>query len=462
MKSTPFAIIGAGPAGLAAAYELSRAGASAVVFEKDDQVGGLSRTVKYEGYRFDIGGHRFFTKNKEVNNLWHEILEKDFIRKPRLSRILYEGKFYDYPLKPIDAFKGLGYQKSFHILMSYWQRKIIPRMPEINFEDWASNRFGDALYRLFFKTYTEKVLGISCHSLSPDWSEQRIPGLNLGRATFNGLNIWEKGVIASLIDEFDYPLLGSGQMYEVMSAKVEAAGVKILLDSEIVLVCHNENRILSLIIKGKDGITEVPVEKVISTMPITDLASKMKPLSPAYVMDAAQKLLYRSIITVNMVLDGPSFFPDNWIYLHDPQIKAARLQLFKNWSRLMVPDEESNSVSLEYFAFEGDALWTATEAELLKIAEADLACLKPSGSFKVKCGFAVRYPKAYPLYTVGYKKHLETIRQYLGRFSNLECAGRYGQFRYNNMAHSVVTGRLAARKIMGEDTDPWVPEEDTD
>jgi protoporphyrinogen oxidase len=455
MKLASFAIIGAGPSGLAAAYELSREGVPAVVFEKDNYVGGLSRTVQHEGYSFDIGGHRFFTKNEKVKNLWHEMLEDDLIRRPRLSRIHHKGKFFHYPLRPINALKGLGYHKSFHVLMSYLYRKMMPHVPEINFEDWASNRFGDALYRLFFKTYTEKVLGIPCNNLSAEWSEQRIPGLNLGHALVDSFNFGKKRIIASLIDEFNYPRLGSGQMYEAMSAKVAAAGIKIILNGEIVSVCHDRDRLSSLIIKGRDGEVKIPVEKVISTMPITDLVLKMQPVSPGPVIAAAKELRYRSIITVNVILDGPAFFPDNWIYLHDPQIKAARMQLYKNWSPCMVPGNESDSISLEYFSFEEDPLWAASDKELLEIAKADLRFLKPSGAHRVKSGFAVRYAKAYPLYTLGYKKHLDTIRQYLDGFCNLACAGRYGQFRYNNMAHSIVTGRMAARRLMGDNVDQW-------
>ena len=338
MGTNSFTIIGAGPAGLAAAYALAKSGRRATVLEQDAQVGGLSKTVQYKGFRFDIGGHRFFTKNQEVDSLWREILGDEFLRRPRQSRIFYRGKLFNYPLKPLNALMGLGPWTSAVAIGSFLKRKLFPRKPETNFEDWVSNRFGDSLYGIFFKTYTEKVWGIPCRTISADWAAQRIRNLDLGRAVFSALGIGRDRKIASLIDEFDYPRHGPGQMYEQMAAKAVGLGAELRLQSRVVALGHRGGRIESATVAEPSGTSTLPVENLISSMPLSELVLALDPPPAAEVVAAARALRYRSILTVNLLVRQAEIVPDTWIYIHSPEIRAGRLQLYKNWSPDMVPD----------------------------------------------------------------------------------------------------------------------------
>lgn len=450
-----FTIIGAGPAGLAAAYQLAKTGHSAAVLEQDRQVGGLSKTLEYRGFRFDIGGHRFFTKSPEVNGLWREILGDEFLIRPRLSRIYYRGKFYHYPLKPFNALRNLGLLTSLGAVASYGRAKLCPRKPETSFEDWVTNRFGEKLYRIFFKTYSEKVWGIPCTELSADWAAQRIRNLNLSKAVFNALGIHRGKQVASLIDEFQYPRHGPGQMYDSMCRQAAARGAEVHLGHRVVAVQHRNGRIETVATASAGGTTEHRVDRLISSMPLSELPLMMNPQPPRDVVDAANGLGYRSILTVNLLVQQPAIVPDTWIYIHDPDIRAGRLQLYKNWSPEMVADPSWSSVGLEYFAFENDAFWSMDDARLIEIAKDDLQKLRLVEPQNVRDGFVARYAKAYPVYDDGYRDRVELIRRYLDGFGNLVCVGRYGQFRYNNMDHSIMTALLGCRKLLGEPVDPW-------
>jgi len=454
--SVEFAIIGGGPAGVAAAYDLVRRGRRPVLFEQDDQVGGLSRTVNHHGYRFDIGGHRFFTKSREVESLWHEVLGEDFLRRPRLSRIFYRGRLFHYPLKPMNALLGLGPLKSLRVLLSFLRRRVFPTKPETSFEDWVANRFGYVLYSIFFKTYTEKVWGISCRELSADWAAQRIRNLDLGQALLKALGIGRaRRDVASLIEEFDYPKFGPGQMYETMAEKAASRGADVRLNHRVTKVGHDRGRITSVETATPRGSSKVSVERLISTMPLSELVLALAPPVPDEVLDAAKGLRYRSILTVNFVVDLPELLPDTWVYLHAPEVRAGRLQLYKNWSPFMVEDPSKSTLGLEYFCFEGDEFWTAGEPALVEIGKVDLRTLRLVDLSLVRNAFVVRYPKAYPMYDTGYSQRLHTIRTYLEGFPNLVCAGRYGQFRYNNMDHSIMSSLLGVRRLLGEGVDPW-------
>lgn len=456
MNGGVFAIIGAGPAGLAAAHTLVDAGwGSPVILEQDSQVGGLSKTVEHKGFRCDIGGHRFFTKSNEVASLWREVLPRDFLRRPRLSRIYYRGKFFHYPLRLANAMVGLGPWEGARVIASFAKARVRPRSPEASFEDWVANRFGYRLFSIFFRTYTEKVWGISCQELSADWAAQRIRNLDLTKAVLNSLGIGKGRQVASLIDQFDYPRLGPGQMYEAMAAQSVARGARVLLRHRVVGLRHEMGRIAALEVETPDGKQALDVDRVISTMPLTELVLRMRPEPPQEVSAAAHALNYRSIITANLIVDRAQTVPDTWVYLHAPEVVAGRLQLYKNWSPDMVPDPSYSSLGLEYFATEGDALWSNSDRSLLEIAKKDLSLLGLARGSEVFDGFVVRYPKAYPVYDDGYRERLGILRDYLSRFGNLECAGRYGQFRYNNMDHSIMTGMLAVRKLCGEECDPW-------
>jgi protoporphyrinogen oxidase len=456
MSRGVFAIVGAGPAGLAAAHALAKQGSDQpVVLEQESQVGGLSKTVEYKGFRCDIGGHRFFTKSPEVEALWREVLPQDLLRRPRLSRIYYRGKFFYYPLRALNAVTGLGPVEGLKVLASFARAKVSPRSPEVSFEDWVSNRFGYRLYSIFFRTYTQKVWGIPCTELSADWAAQRIRNLDLIKAALSALGLGREGSVASLIDEFEYPRLGPGQMYEAMATQAEAMGSRTLLRHRVEGVRHDGRRVTGLELSTPDGELDMDVDRVISTMPLTELVQRMKPAPPPEVLAAARSLRYRSIFTVNLMLSRRETVPDTWVYIHAPDVVAGRLQVYKNWSPAMVPDPELSTVGLEYFANEGDSLWTQPDDLLLKVAKKDLARVGLAQEREVFDGFVVRYPKAYPVYSDGYADRIAVIRSYLSQFDNLECAGRYGQFRYNNMDHSILTGMLAARKLCGEQCDPW-------
>lgn len=457
-----FAIVGGGPAGLAAAYTLAKSGHRVTVLEQDRQVGGLSKTLDYHGFKFDIGGHRFFTKSEEVNQLWKEILGDEFLVRPRLSRIYYGGKLYYYPLKPTNALMNLGVWASASAMLSYLYARICPKRPETSFEDWVSNRFGRRLYSIFFKTYSEKVWGIPCTELSADWAAQRIRNLDLGKAVLNALGIGRGKDVASLIDEFQYPRFGPGQMYEQMSKKAQALGANVRLNSRVKAIHHTNGRVDQMTISSGDDVIQLPIEQLISSMPLSELPLMLDPLPPPAVVEAARALKYRSILTVNLLIQQPEIVPDTWIYIHDPDIQAGRLQLYKNWSPEMVPDSSWSSVGLEYFAFEGDEFWSTDESRLIEIGKQDLRKLGLVDSENIHDGFVARYAKAYPVYDDGYRQRVETIRAYLAGIGNLVCVGRYGQFRYNNMDHSIMTALLGARKLLGDDVDPWSVNEEAE
>jgi protoporphyrinogen oxidase len=448
-------IVGGGPAGLAAAQTLADRNLPSLIFEKDSQVGGLCKTVKHRGFRCDIGGHRFFTKNKEIQETWEKTLGSEFLSRARLSRIYYRGKFFYYPLRIGNALLGLGVTASTRILSSYLRSHLFRVKPELTFEDWVSNRFGKVLYNIFFKTYTEKVWGIPCTILSADWAAQRIRNLSLGRALLNALGVKNDRRVASLIDNFQYPRLGPGQMYEAMARQITAGGGEFRLGHRAAAIHHEHDRVTAIASRAGDNVQSVPCSHCFSSMPITELIQKMRPRAPDIVINAALSLKYRSFITVNLLFQKATVLPDNWIYLHSPDIKAGRLQFYRNWSPAMVPSENTSSIGFEYFCFEGDGLWKAADAALIRQAMDDLSHLAFYSKDEVQDAFVVRYAKAYPIYEDGYQEHLTTIKGWLSKFANLYCIGRYGQFRYNNMDHSMMTGILAVRRMLGLPVDPW-------
>ena len=445
-------IIGAGPAGLSAGLELCRKGAHPLVFETESQVGGLSKTYRYKDYYFDIGGHRFFTKIKEVDRLWHELLAEEFRTRPRLSRIYYHNRYFHYPLQLRDAMFGLGAMQSVRVFGSFLWARILPRWPEISFEDWVSNRFGRSLYDIFFRSYTEKVWGIPSNELSADWASQRIKDLDFVKAALNALGIIGGKGSHTLADQFTYPRLGPGQMYETMARQIGDGGGTVLLSRPVCDVVHEGGRIVAV----HAGNESFEGGHLISSMPIDQLVRCMKPEPPPEVLAAAAGLRYRSIITAGVIAEQREICPDNWIYLPSPDVKAGRLQVYRNWSPDMVPVESMSTVGLEYFTSVREKLWTADDDEILAIARADLDRLGLIPEKNIVDGCVKRYEQAYPIYDIGYRKKLRTLREYLGSFANLQCIGRAGQFRYNNMDHSVMTGLFAARRIFGENLDPWM------
>ena len=453
-------IIGAGPAGLTAAYQLCKEGVRSVVLEKDAVVGGISRTVNYKGYLFDIGGHRFFTKVKAVDEMWREVMgAKKFLRRSRLSRIYYNKKFFYYPLKATNALLGLGIWNSVMMLASYVKAQMFPIKDEISFQDWITNRFGKRLYNTFFKTYTEKVWGIPCHEISADWAAQRIKGLSLIATIKNALlatRVKSKSeVIKTLIDAFDYPEKGPGQMWEMVAQSIQTSGSDLKMKSSVDKILWQPGRVTSLQI-NVDGRTEnVSGTDFISSMPIQELVGKMEPTPPPEVGRAADRLSYRDFLTVSLIINKADLFQDNWIYIHDSSVKVGRIQNFKNWSPEMVPDPNKTCLGLEYFCFEGDGLWTMSDEALVALATREIGMLGLLDPKDVEDGAVVRMPKAYPVYDAVYIDAVNTIREFLTGLGNLYLVGRNGMHKYNNQDHSMLTAMLSVKNILGAKYDVW-------
>lgn len=456
MEHYPVVIIGAGPAGLTAAYELVKEGVRPIVLEADNKVGGIARTEVYKGYRFDIGGHRFFTKVGEVDRLWQEILGDEFIKVPRLSRIFYQDKFFDYPLTFKTTLLNLGPIGSALILWSYIKAKIqalFDRPDPKTFEEWVTHCFGERLYKTFFKTYTEKVWGIPCSKIQAEWAKQRIKGMSLKAAVINLL--FGKSNAKSLIKEFDYPILGPGMMWERCQELVEDKGGKVCLNNRVTRIERDGDRIKKIFVQRDGETVEIAGNNFVSTMPITALLQRLDPAPPEEVLHAARSLSYRDFLIVALIVDAEDLFPDNWIYIHSPDVKVGRIQNFKNWSPAMVPDQTKTALGMEYFCNEGDDIWEMSDTELLDLATRELDSLGLVDGGKVEDGTIVRQRKAYPVYDRDYYGHLQVIRQYVERFENLQTVGRNGMHRYNNQDHSMLTAILAAKNILGEQHDLW-------
>lgn len=460
------AIIGAGPAGLTAAYELVKQGKSPVVLERGEQVGGLARTVWYKGYGFDIGGHRFFTKIDRVERLWHEVLGDDFIHVPRLSRIHYRGRFFHYPLKPWNAFLNLGIRDTLHILGSYFAAKLRPAREEEYFDQYMINRFGRRLYEIFFKTYTEKVWGIPCSEIRSDWAAQRIQGLCLWKAVMTAFIGGADGSVKTLIEQFSYPRLGPGMLWERMADLLAEQGSPVHLGREVCEIFHDDSSITGIRHcesgTGEDSIT-LTADQYFSSMPLRTFIDRMRPAPPDEVLEAAHALRYRDFITVNLILNSDNLFPDNWIYVHSPGVRVGRVQNFGNWSRELVPEAHRTSIGMEYFAFEGDDLWSRSDQELLSLAKNELEQLGLAPASSVLDGFVLRVKKAYPMYDRNFSRNLAIIRRYLEKFTNLQMLGRNGLHKYNNQDHSMLTGFLAADNLVhGDEHDIWQVNSDSE
>src|SRR2546422_9275024 len=363
-------VMGAGPAGLSAAYELTRHGTPVTVIEKDPHtVGGIARTLEFMGCSFDVGPHRFFSKSAEIEALWTEVLGDEIRPVSRLTRILYRGKFFDYPIRASNAFLGLGPVETARCVASYAQARLRPVADPKSFEDWVSNQFGHRLFEIFFKTYTEKVWGIPTSELSADWAGQRIRGLNLVEVIRNAVlpPSWRGGehaIVKTLVDSFRYPRLGAGQMWESVAARLKASGHPVRLGEEVVAVRHAGGRVLSVVVRDAAGGTlDVLGTEFISTMPIRELIAKLQPAAPSIVRAAADALGYWDFITVNVVVDRAGGFPDQWIYVHDPGVKVGRVANFQNFSAATVDDSGMTGLGMEDFCFEEEGVGGWSEAE---------------------------------------------------------------------------------------------------
>jgi protoporphyrinogen oxidase len=448
-------VIGAGPAGLTAARELARQGLAPVVLERDGIVGGLARTERYKGFHFDMGGHRFFTKVDEVQKIWQEVLGSEFLRRARLSRIYYNRRFFNYPLRPLNALAGLGLWRAVLVVISYLRWQLFPYTEEHTFEQWVTNRFGRRLFETFFKTYTEKVWGIPCSELRAEWAAQRIKDLSL-RSAVVSMFVKPQRTIKSLIEEFDYPRLGPGMMWRAVAEEIRQQSGTVRLSSEVVGIRRTGRHVDSVVV-ATDGREEVVAgDHFLSSMPVSQLVLRLSPPAPAPVREAARHLSYRDFLTVCLIVDRPDPFPDNWIYVHSPEVKVGRIQNFRSWSPDMVPDAGKSSLGLEYFCSEGDALWTMPDAELIRLGTEELERIGLTRASEISDGCVFRVPKAYPVYDAGYREHLDTVREFVDGLENLQTIGRNGLHRYNNQDHAMLTGLLAVRNLAGgERHDLW-------
>jgi protoporphyrinogen oxidase len=446
------AIIGAGPAGLTAAYLLAKGNQEVVVFEKDPKyVGGISRTESYNGYHFDIGGHRFFSKSKEVEDFWTEILGDEMLERPRSSRIYYNNHFFSYPLVAFEALRKLGIFESALCVLSYLKAKAFPVKNPTNFEEWVTNQFGKRLFNIFFKTYTEKVWGIPCNEISADWAAQRIKGLSLSSAIFNALFKPNKKatdkdkVIKTLIDSFRYPKQGPGMMWEACAEKSKAMGVTLNMNCGVQKIEYTNN---SWTVQTTSQGNVTGFDYVLSTAPMRELVANVLPAFPATVAANAAALGYRDFLTVVLICKDEDAFSDNWIYIHDPKVKVGRVQNFKSWSPYMVPDPSMACYGLEYFCFEGDGLWTSSNADLIELGKKEIEKIGLTKASAVVDGYVVRQPKAYPVYDQFYKARVDSVRDALANYPGLYLIGRNGMHKYNNQDHSMMTAMLAAKNII--------------
>jgi protoporphyrinogen oxidase len=448
----PVVALGGGPAGLTAGYLLAKRGLPVIVLESTGQVGGIARTEVRDGYRFDLGGHRFFTKAKEVDDLWHEIMKEEFLRRPRQSRIYWDGKFLEYPLQGMDVIRKLGPVDLTKAFMSYVWAAVKPKGREDTFEEWVCNRFGRWLFNQFFKSYTEKVWGVSTSEIRSEWAAQRIKGLSFFAAAKSAFFGNRGNKIKSLISEFNYPRYGPGQMWEQMTEDIRVKGGEVRLNAPVTRLRVSEGRVTE-VVAGGESITP---SYVISSLPLRTTVGISNPEAPVDVRDAARGLRYRDFLTVALVIEGEDLFPDNWIYIHDPNVRVGRIQNFRSWSPWMVPNETDASIGMEYFCFEGDELWNMRDEDLVALATREIQQLGLAKAGKVKMGFAVRVHKAYPMYDAEYAERVATIRSWLDGIANFQQVGRNGLHRYNNSDHSMLTAMRAVDNILlGARHDIW-------
>ncbi len=466
-------VIGAGPAGLTSAYTLAKNGRDVLVLEMDPTyVGGISRTASYKGFLFDIGGHRFFSKSKEIVDLWNEILPDDFLERPRLSRIYYRGKFYAYPLKAFEALRNLGVMESARCMASFAYAKAFPVKNPRSFHQWVRNQFGERLFSIFFKTYTEKVWGMGCDEISADWAAQRIKGLSLGAAIADGLRrslgLRKNGGgdgAKSLIESFRYPRKGPGMMWEAAAQKLQQLGGRLLMDRKVDALHYDEqSKVWTISATTGDGARETyRARHLLSSAPIRELMGSLepKPLS----LFQARDLKYRDFLTVVLIGRPQDELPDNWVYIHDPSVKVGRVQNFKSWSPEMIADGVSTCLGLEYFCNEGDGLWTSRDEDLVELAKSEIGKIGLMNPDDVTDACVVRQAKAYPVYDDAYADNVKTIRLEIAtRFPTLHLIGRNGMHKYNNQDHAMMTGMLTALNIMAGHAvyDVWQVNEDAE
>jgi protoporphyrinogen oxidase len=459
-------ILGGGPAGLSAAYVLTTRSAdeasSLTVLESGPEVGGLSRSWSFEDHIVDLGPHRFFTKLEVVNELWEEVIGDELLDVDRLTRIFFGGKFFYYPLRPWNAFFGLGPLRTAAAILSFLKVTLIPCPNETTFDGWVTNRFGKVLFQTFFETYTEKLWGLPCDRIGADWAAQRIKGLSLFEAIRNAL--FGSTGTKTLIDRFRYPQHGTGSVYLRMQELIEKAGGQVHTTHHAQTIHHDgKGRILAVTANADEEPREFPVKNLISTMPLTRLIEGMQPAAPPEVLEACTRLRYRNTVLVYLLVEGKDLFPDNWIYIHSPDVEMGRLTNFRNWSPHLTPkDSTKTALVVEYWCFEEDDLWTRPEEELIAQASRELEVIGLIRASDVSAGKTIRLNRSYPVYEKGYQEHLKVLTDFVRTFSNLQVIGRYGAFKYNNQDHSILMGILAAKNLLGESHDLWSVNSDSE
>jgi protoporphyrinogen oxidase len=450
-NETRVVILGAGPAGLTAAYELSNSGTPCVVLEQDAVVGGLARTVEYKGFRFDIGGHRFYTKVSLVQQIWRDVLGDDLLTCKRLSRIYYKSRFFQYPLEPLDAIRGLGVIEALRCALSFVRGQLWPTLPERDFATWVSNRFGRRLFETFFESFTEKVWGMECRKIAAEWAAQRIQGLSVWSLLRDAVLQRSDNQTKTLIKEFQYPRLGPGMLWSRMKEIVVQRGVPVILNAPVESVQWHYGKVVCV----RAGGETYHGTHFISSVPIRELINRLNPAAPPALLAAAKKFHYRDFLTVALMVRRRHLFPDNWIYVHDPLVSAGRVQNYGNWSPEMTPDPDLSCLGVEYFCNMTDAIWSAPDEDLIALAKREMVQLGLVREDDVIDGAVVRMPKAYPVYDRGYQGGLATVREFLATVPNLQLVGRNGMHRYNNQDHSMLTAILAARNVTGARFDLW-------
>ena len=447
-RSYECCIIGAGPAGLGAALELTRHGITNIlIIDKNKSAGGLARTDIFNGIRFDTGPHRFFTKNSEIDKIWRDTLGEDFKPVSRLTRICYKNKYFKYPIEPLDVLLRLGPLTPLQVILSFIFSQICKTGKIVSFEDWIVKKFGRKLYEIFFKTYTEKVWGIPCDEIASEWASQRIKDWDTLEIIKNYFVKKDEKNVRTLIKEFCYPVLGSGQMYEAMCDKIASQGAELMLDSQAVGFNHLDNVIQSMDIVQHDGHKiNIAAKCFFSSIP---MANFFKALNPQISNNSICKLRYRAHITVDLIVNKQCLFRDQWIYVHSSDVKMARIANYNNFSKAMLGGRNKTAISVEYFVFETDNLWNASDEFIIDLAINELIktglIKKPD---EIEKALVVREAQAYPVNYVGFQEHLDSLRSAIDKFINFYPIGRAGMHKYINQDHALISGILAARNYL--------------
>ncbi len=455
-------VIGAGPAGLSCAYELSKRGVEVTVFEASNHVGGMARSFDLWGQRVDLGPHRFFSKQKEINTFFKELIKDDYTLVDRQTRIFYNGKYFHYPLKFGNVLQNLSLITIFQILWDYLIQTIHPIKNPKNLEEWISNRFGKKLYTIFFKHYSEKLWGVPCTQIDADWAAQRIKTLSLIQAVISAIFKNKGKKHKTLVDQFAYPHNGSGTLYERAANSIENNKGSVLFNTPIKRVLLNPDNNKACGVELNDG-SMVEADFVVSTMPLTTLIKGFNN-TPASVKTASNLLYFRNTILVYFEVEEKELFEDNWLYIHSPDVKLGRITNFRNWCPTLNKGKETTILALEYWCFKEDPMWSQNDDDIITLAKSELLNIKLSKKeINIINSKVIRVPKCYPVYETGYQENLNIIIDYLKTIENLLPIGRYGSFKYNNQDHSIFMGLMAAEKITGNSSiDLWDINTDTE